>query len=203
MSRLLKKSLISIAFAFLSAGAMAENNSNTDTLYLKWGGVLPRSSDAATAHCIIKVDTEGSDIAHNAGKLIFVDNQNDNAKADIKSATKFGFTVVTRNSFTGDCDEKQSAFTYTLNKFSVEIYKDGVFEKSVDEDELGKWRLLYSQSSLEGETSYGDLTSAINKPQTLSSGGNVALWVEGQALGVDKGDMAQVQAYVLIDVNNS
>ncbi len=196
MNGFFKKSLISTAFVFLSAGAMA-----ADPIIYTWSGPI-EPLEPLMGFCVVVSEVLGEQLAHNAGVLTFKASDADNTKVDIESSSELAFTVVSRDPETQYCDGEEIPFVYTLDKFDVKVFGgNGLIEKSVDD--LASWKLkyryeYYNSSSGSGGSGYGYLTAVINKPQTMEYGGHIGLTVEGKELDIQEGDMAQAQAFILV-----
>ncbi len=198
----LKKSLISTAFVFLSVGAIAEEISN-DTIYLKWGGVAPKSSYADGGFCI---DGGENAVDQAAGELTFIRNTEDNTKVDITASTKFYIRVYAYDSNDNSCityNDQRIPFKYTITSFDVEITDENGVPQEVDN--VG-WALNYyhadnginsgTGASVSGSLSVGKYDGSF---ELNGDKAELYLDVTGKKLDVGSGVWAQARAYVLIE----
>ncbi len=199
MNTLFKKSLIFTAFVFLSAGAIAKEISN-DTIYLKWGGVAPRSStyDPDKGFCI---NTNQIDPA--AGKLTFTRNTKDNTKVDIIGSTIFFIGLNPYDSVKNECiTNTDMPFNYKNERLEVVITDENGVPQEVNKD---NWNIVFwDHTHIGRDSSTGYMNSkylnAINefdKMQEYIFG--VSFLIKGEELDVGSGVWAQVRAYLLIE----
>ncbi len=203
MNALFKKSLMSTAFILMSAGVMAKN----DPIIYTWSGPI-EPLEPLMDFCIKKSEGYGEGLNFDMGKLTFKPSDTAN-KVDIEKSSKLAFTVVTRNSESQYCDGEQIPFEYKLSNYGVRIFgENGSTGEVVSSEELKLWRLKQEQRVIgKGDTKptliENFLTDYIREPQTMESGGDVSLWVEGSGLDVEDGDAVRVRAFILIGRYNA